>query len=204
MDAPLTISPDQSPNLYFPIEVCENVIDMLYYSDDMAQEVGNIATLRNSTLVCRAWHVRARRMLFYSIYLTNTVSLHKLAALLHAKRFLSNYVCEVTVIGHNLHTTASVLPAFLSVFAGQLPNIHKLSVKYFPKEEMIQWYLRPAASNPNMAKELPYTLLHPSYPAFLSSFMKLSSLHLEYVIFKSFGEFARMLYSIPMAVQMHI
>ena len=77
-----------------PIEVCENVIDMLY-SQHLHDQLEHSRALHSCALVCRAWRIRSQRNLFYSVVLCATEAVYKLAAVLDNGPHLSDYVHEV-------------------------------------------------------------------------------------------------------------
>ncbi|KAI1783490.1 hypothetical protein LXA43DRAFT_332458 [Ganoderma leucocontextum] len=186
--------PSQPAALYTPVEVCEHIIDMLYSGIDVYEDLEHAAALRSCSLVCRSWRIRAQRMLFYSVHLGDVASLYKFAAVLQAGLHLGNYVHEVALSGRYIHTTASMLSPFLAIFqVGKLPNLHRLAV--LPVLDSTTWY--PQTPNRLNAKALPYIPLHSHFPLFLSAFTTLSSLQFEETMFRSFGEFARMVYSLP-------
>ena len=179
--------------LFIPIEVCENIIDMMY-SAYFSEELGNFAALRNCSLVCRAWSIRAQKVLFYTVHLPDTPSVYRFAAVLQAARRLGSFVHEVTLIGRSLHTTASVLSLFPAVFAGKLPNLQELYITHVLESDA--WY--PTGSDSPKAKPLPYVPLHSCFSAVLSTFTAPSTLlHLDRITFCSFSEFARMVHALP-------
>ncbi|TBU37813.1 hypothetical protein BD309DRAFT_994865 [Dichomitus squalens] len=72
----------------FPVEVCENIIDMLY----------------------TAWRVRSQCNLFYTVVLHDLAALHTFSAVLDNGPHLCEYVHEVTFVGRTLrqnHTSNS-------------------------------------------------------------------------------------------------
>ena len=184
----------QSLARHIPIEVCENFINMLYSPyRDFSHELENFAALRNCALVCRAWRVRAQRMLFYAVHLNDFASLYRFAAILKAGPYLCACVHEVTLISRSFHTTASVLSLFPALFAGKLAKLHRFRIWRISESDT--WY--PATSDPPKAKALPHIPLHPNFSALLASFTTISTLQFAYVTFRSFGEFARIVYSLP-------
>ncbi|KAM5545187.1 hypothetical protein V8D89_001298 [Ganoderma adspersum] len=179
---------------HIPIEVCKNFIDMLYSPyHDFSHELENFAALRNCALVCRAWRVRTQRMLFYAVHLNDVAALYRFAAILKAGPYLRTCMHEVTLISRSFHTTASVLSLFPAVFGGKLVNFHRFRI--WRVSESDAWY--PATSDPQKAKALPHTPLHPHFPILLASFTAISTLQFAYITFRSFGEFARIVYSLP-------
>lgn len=181
---------------HIPIEVCETIIDTLY-SFAIKQATTNIAALHSCSLVCRAWRIRAQRMLFYSVLLSDGTSLHSFSAALDSAAHLRNYVHEVTLTGYYLQTTTSILTLFPALLAGRLPNLHRISVFHLP--ETATWFPRPVPSHSSSRKWKPLSFipLHPCFPHLLSSFFGVSNLDLYYTTFRSFREFARMLQALP-------
>nr|VWO97953.1 Thioredoxin reductase (EC [Ganoderma boninense] len=154
------------PRRQIPTEVCENIIDTLY-SLTVKGTTANIATLHNSSLVCRDWRVRAQKMLFFKVQLSDGASLHRFSAVLDIGQHLRDYVHEVLLTGHHLHTTASILTSFPAVFAGRLPNLWSVTVVHLIST---QTHLYPRTPDPPKMKTLPYIPLHRSFPSLLSSF----------------------------------
>ena len=64
-----------------PVEVCENVIDMLY-SVVLRDQVEHTRALHSCALVCRAWRIRSQRNLFYSVVLHGAEAVRRLASVL--------------------------------------------------------------------------------------------------------------------------
>ncbi|PIL32980.1 hypothetical protein GSI_05098 [Ganoderma sinense ZZ0214-1] len=155
--------------LHIPTELCESIIDMLY-SGNASDTFEDMSTLRSCSLVCRSWRVRAQRMLFYKVQLSDGVSLRRLSAILDTGQHLRGYVHEVVLVGHFLQTTASILPLFPVVFSGKLPNLYQLDIGSLQESDMA-W--------------------------FLSSFTGISHILLYSTTFRSFSEFARMLHGLP-------
>ena len=184
--------PPQAPH-NIPIEVCENIIDMLYslWTEDTLK---NITTLRNCALVCRDWRVRSQRMLFYKVQLSQTSSFYKFSAILNSGQHLRDYVHEVELTGYHLHTTTCIFTPFPAVFAHKLPKLKKIEV-FSLLERFATWY--PRTSDPPKFKSLPYMPLHSHFQLLLSSFTTVSSLYLEETTFRSFTEFARVLHALP-------
>ena len=195
-----------NPNLgrRVPTEVSENIIDMLY-SGDVAEELKNFAALRSCALVCRDWSIRAQIRLFRFIHLPDVHSLYRFAAILQEKHSLGTFVHEVSLIGRSLHTTASTLSLFPVIFAGKLPNLEELYVQHISESDT--WYPKPTPAPQSVGgadlvarkgpKPLPYIPLHPRFPAFLSALGTITTLALDNVTFRSFGEFARLVLSSP-------
>ncbi|PIL26624.1 hypothetical protein GSI_11290 [Ganoderma sinense ZZ0214-1] len=183
---------------HIPMEVCENFIDMLYSPyRDFSDELENFAALRSCALVCRDWCIRAQRMLFYAVHLNDAASLYRFAAVLQAGPHLYACVHEVTLISRSLHTTASVLTLFPAVFAGKLPNLQRFRVWRMSDSESDAWFPATPESGSAKAKALPHAPLHPHFPVLIASFTTISTLQLAYIMFRSFGEFARVVYSLP-------
>nr|VWO97954.1 Uncharacterized protein [Ganoderma boninense] len=197
MDMSITI-PSQLPPPFVPVEVCEHIIDMLYSESDVAEGLEYTATLHSCALVCRAWRVCAQRTLFYSVHLINVASLYKFAAVLKTSRHLEVYVYEVTLSGRSLHTTASMLSPFIAIFPdAKLPNLQRLAVLSVPS--YASWYPSTAhsASISPKARPLRHMPLHSHFSTWLSAFTTLSRLEFEGTYFRSFGEFTRMVASLP-------
>ncbi|KAI1783774.1 hypothetical protein LXA43DRAFT_868211, partial [Ganoderma leucocontextum] len=154
----------------------------------------NIATIHSCAFVCRDWRVRAQRMLFYKVQLSDTTSLHQLSTILDIGQHLRSYVHQVELTGHHLHTTASIFALFPAVFAGKLPNVKEILIRHILPNTT--WFSR-TSDLPAKAKALPYIPLHPRFPNFLSSFTAVSVLFLDETMFRSFSEFARMLHGLP-------
>lgn len=184
----------QTTALHVPIEICENIVDMMLDSRSFADEIESIAALHNCALVCRAWRIRAQRALFYAVHLSDLISLHNFSTALDSAQHLRSYVHEVVLTGFQLHTTASVLTVFLPVFAGKLPNLRLIDVSHL--DESNKEYPR-KPDPPAKAKILPYIPLHPYSRNFLSSFASVSVLLLNAITFNCFSDFVRMLHGLP-------
>ena len=102
-----------------PVEVCENVIDMLY-SGLLKVRVEDARALGHCALVCKAWRVRLQRNLFYSVVLHGIPALRRSLAVLDNGPHLCDYVHEVTLLGRTLHTTACPLSLFVIAALGKL------------------------------------------------------------------------------------
>ncbi|KAM5545219.1 hypothetical protein V8D89_001330 [Ganoderma adspersum] len=203
MDASFSAQCTRPQARQVPVEVSENIIDMLY-SGDVAEELKNFAALRSCALVCRDWSIRAQIRLFHFVHLPDVHSLYRFAAILQAKRYLGTFVHEVSLIGHALHTTASTLSLFPVVFAGKLPNLEELYVQHISESET--WYPKTTPAPEPVPvdqvarkgpKSLPYIPLHPRFPTFLSALGTITTLALDNITFRSFGEFARLVLSLP-------
>ncbi|PIL32934.1 hypothetical protein GSI_05052 [Ganoderma sinense ZZ0214-1] len=196
MQTPLTPRPGADSSgpeaLHVPTEVCENIIDMLY-SNTGRDTLHNIAALHSCALVCRAWRVRSQKMLFYKVMLLEVTPLHKFAAVLDDGQHLRDYVHQVSLVGYHLHTTTSIFTLFAAVVSRKLPNLERIDVVHL--ESPATWCPRPP--DPPKFKELPCIPIHPHFPAFLSTFTAVSHLRLEFITFRSFSEFARMLHALP-------
>lgn len=180
-------------SLHIPVEVCENIIDMLY-SHNPADTINETIALHSCALVCRAWRVRSQKVLFYKVQLFDSPSFHKLAATLNTGRHLRDYVHEIGLIGFHLHTTISIFALFPVVFAGKLPNLQRMDVVNLHKNSPTHWPRKP---DPPKLKSLPHIPLHPRFQAFLSTFTAVSVLYLGATTFRSFTEFVRMLHCLP-------
>ncbi|KAM5545227.1 hypothetical protein V8D89_001338 [Ganoderma adspersum] len=179
---------------FIPTEVCENVIDMLY-SGYVFETREDIVTLHSCSLVCRAWRVRAKRMLFYKVQLSDSSTLHRFSAVLDFGQHLRAYVREVVLTGYYLQTTISILALFPALFAGRLPNLWRIAIAHLP--ETMAWFPRPSDPLVPKSRPLPYIPLHPRFPVIFSSFAAVSSLVIHDATFRSFSEFTRMLHALP-------
>ena len=94
----------------FPVEVCENIIDMLYSSTLLRDQIEHTRALRSCALVCRAWRTRSQRNLFYFVILHGTEAIRRLAVVLDNGPHLCHYVREVILVGRTLHSTTNTLP----------------------------------------------------------------------------------------------
>ena len=175
-----------------PVEVCENVIDMLY-SLVLRDQLEYTRTLRSCALVCKAWRVRSQRNLFYSVVLHSTEAVHKLASVLDTGPHLRDYVREVLLIGRTLHTTSSPLSLFPIMLYRKLPRLVRLITKHVTDEE--DWY--PTTCTNETAKPSTHLPLHPRFPLFLSSFTTVTRLVLIDVTFVHFNEFLMMVNALP-------
>ncbi|KAM5537719.1 hypothetical protein V8D89_008606 [Ganoderma adspersum] len=179
---------------HIPIEVWENVIDMLYSDMEYRNTWKGVVTLRSCCLVCRAWRFRAQRNLFYRPWLSDHTSLDLLSAILDEAQPLRGYVHEVILIGHHLHTTASIFPQFAPCFATKLPNLKCIRTLNL-ENEAETWF--PRISDSPKTKHLQYIPLYPHFPGFLSSFKAVVFLDLKRITFRSFGESARVIHGFP-------
>ncbi|PIL26629.1 hypothetical protein GSI_11295 [Ganoderma sinense ZZ0214-1] len=189
----MDVENSRSLPLHIPTEICENIIDMLY-SLETEDTLKNISTLHSCALVCRAWRVRSQRTLFYLVQLTDTTSFRRLSKILDDSRHLRDYVYQVELTGHYLHSTTSIFATFPAVFAGKLPNLFRIEVVHFPDTEETPF---PRTSDSPKARALPYVPLHPRFSAFLSAFTAVSVLYLQDTTFRTFSEFARMINALP-------
>ncbi|TBU38922.1 hypothetical protein BD309DRAFT_873398 [Dichomitus squalens] len=111
----------------FPVEVCENIIDMLY-SLFVKDQIEDTRALHCCALVCRAWRVRSQRNLFYSVVLHDLPALQKFSAVLDNAPHLCEYVYELTLTGRTLHTTASPLSLLPIALRGKLPKLQEIVI----------------------------------------------------------------------------
>ncbi|TBU27030.1 hypothetical protein BD311DRAFT_407432 [Dichomitus squalens] len=176
----------------FPVEVCENIIDMLY-SFPIMDRVENARTLHRCALVCRAWRVRSQRNLFYSVVLHNIEALQKFSAVLDNGPHLCEYVHQLTLMGRTLHTTASPLSLLPIALHGKLPKLQEVTINRVREDE--DWY--PSASESESAKSLQYLPLHPRFALYFSAFTTVSGLYIFDLTFGHFNDFARMINSLP-------
>ena len=182
------------PPLHIPTEVCENIIDMLYSDFPGAATLWNISALHNCALVCRDWRVRAQRMLFYRIQLSDAKSLHRLSTALDGGQHLRDYEYQIELTGYLLHNTTSIFTLLPAVFGGKLPKLEVIRVVHLTDDQERQF---PRRLGPPKAKALPYIPLHSHFPALLSSFTAVSTLYLENTTFRSFSELARLIRGLP-------
>ncbi|EJF57279.1 hypothetical protein DICSQDRAFT_32800, partial [Dichomitus squalens LYAD-421 SS1] len=157
-----------------PVEVCENIIDMLY-SFPIMDRVENARTLHRCALVCRAWRVRSQRNLFYSVVLHNIEALQKFSAVLDNGPHLCEYVHQLTLMGRTLHTTASPLSLLPIALHGKLPKLQEVTIN----------------------RSLQYLPLHPRFALYFSAFTTVSGLYIFDLTFGHFNDFARMINSLP-------
>ena len=183
----------QSISMHIPIEVFENVIEMLYSGNNIQDQLVHVGALRSCSLVCRAWRPRAQMMLFSAVILDNVSSLYKLASTLDDAPHLSSYVRDLHLTGRSLHTGTSLLALFPSVLGSKALNLRRLDVRHIL--DSTAWY--PDASKATKEKQLPCLPLHPIFPRQLSFFRAITDLHLEAITFPNFGDFARMITVLP-------
>ena len=190
------LAPD-SVSCRLPIEVCENIIDMLY-SQGLDDQVEHSRALHSCALVCRAWRVRSQRNLFYSVVLHGTEAVRRLASVLDNGHHLRDYIHEVLLIGRTLHTTTSPLSLFPVALYGKLPRLVKLLVKHVLEDE--DWY--PRTSGSETAKPLEHLPLHPRFPVFLSAFTAVTRLVIVDVRFVCFNDLLAMIHALPALEQL--
>ena len=174
-----------------PVEVCENVIDMLYVKFS-PEPVQFSHTLHSCALVCRAWRTRSQRNLFYYVVLRSTEAVCKLAAVLENGPHLSDYVHEVLIIAHTFHTTTNPLSLFPVALHGKLPNLWKFDVQHVAVGD--KW--SPRTSDPDTAKRLEHLPLHPRFPRLLSTFTAVNQLYIHSITFRHFNDFLAMINSL--------
>ncbi|TBU36778.1 hypothetical protein BD309DRAFT_995454 [Dichomitus squalens] len=184
--------PNPNASRRFPVEVFENIIDMLY-SVFLTDRVEDTRALHSCALVCRAWRVRSQRNLFYSVVLHDVAAIEKLSTVLANAPHLCEYVHEVTLIGRPLHTTASPLSLLPIALHGKLPKLQDLHINRVQEDE--DWY--PRMSELESAKSLQYLPLHPRFSLFFSAFTTISRLFIYNTTFRYFNDFARMVNSLP-------
>ena len=175
-----------------PVEVCEKVIDMLY-SEGQRDQVEHSRTLHSCSLVCRAWRTRSQRNLFYSVVLCATEAVYKLAAVLDNGPHLRDYVREVLLVAHTLHTTTNSLSLFPIVLHGKLPNLRLFTIQHVAASN--KW--SPRTSDSETTKPLEHVPLHPRFPLFLSAFTAITRLQLLRVTFRHFNDFLAMINALP-------
>ncbi|EJF56202.1 hypothetical protein DICSQDRAFT_29745, partial [Dichomitus squalens LYAD-421 SS1] len=182
-----------NPNVSrFPVEVCENIIDMLY-SLFFVDRVANSRALHRCALVCRAWRVRSQRNLFYSVVLHDLPALQKFSAVLDNAPHLCEYVYEVTLVGRTLHTTASPLSLLPIVLRGKLPKLQEVTINRF-REDAKSY---PTTSKSGTMKPLQYLPLHPRFAVYFSAFTTVSRLCIVNLTFVHFNDLSRMINSLP-------
>ncbi|KAI0712801.1 hypothetical protein C8T65DRAFT_173848 [Cerioporus squamosus] len=187
MDDTLPSQVEIKPRL--PIEVCERVIEAVY--DDKYDSVpAALATLARCALVCRAWRLRAQRVLFEFVLLRDKNGLYRFAELLDASPELGTYVRTLELRGH-LHVPYSPAVLFLTLLRGKLPNLLNLYIRGFTDGE------KAAEPLPEGVKELPCLPIHPYLPSLLTSISHIRTLRIADVKFPSFGDFARLLSMLP-------
>ena len=175
-----------------PVEVCENVIDMLY-SLVLQDQLEHTRTLRSCALVCKAWRVRSQRNLFYSVVLHGTEAMRRLAAVLDNGPHLCDYVREVVLTGRTFHTTANPLSLFPTILYGKLPKLQEVSIS----DEMCGQHHLPTTSDQGTFKALEHLPLHPRFPLLLSKFVTVTSLFIFHITFRHFNDLLGMLNSLP-------
>ncbi|EJF57282.1 hypothetical protein DICSQDRAFT_25667, partial [Dichomitus squalens LYAD-421 SS1] len=178
----------------FPIEVCENIIDMLY-SVYLIDQVEHSRALHSCALVCRAWRVRSQRNLFYAVVFHDLAAIEKLSTVLDNAPHLCEYVHEVTLIGRTLHTTASPLSLLPIALHGKLPKLQAVTIKHVSEHE--DWYPSASELESKSTKSLQYLPLHPRFSLFFSAFTSLATLQIYESTFRHFSDFARMIDSLP-------
>ena len=176
-----------------PVEVCENVIDMLYSGVFQEQAEHNRA-LHSCALVCKAWRTRSQRNLFYSVVLYGTGAVCKLAAVLENGPHLCDYVHEVLIVGRTFHTATNPLSLFPVVLHGRLPKLQKFSVQHIA--DGYKWpYHR--TSDSETTKPLEHLPLHPRFPRLLSAFTAVNYLLIYGITFRHFNDFLAMVNALP-------
>ena len=125
-----------------PVEVCENVIDILY-SGLLKIRVEDACALRHCALVCRAWRIRSQRRLFNDVLLDGTAALQQFATVLRNGPHLCDYVYQVTLSGRTLQTTANPLSLFPIILQGKLQNLKTLTAKAHPTVVLGTVYTHP-------------------------------------------------------------
>ena len=173
----------------FPVEVCENIIDMLYSSTLLRDQIEHTRALRSCALVCRAWRTRSQRNLFYFVILHGTEAIRRLAVVLDNGPHLCHYVREVILVGRTLHSTTNSLSLFPVALQGKLPRLSDFTVAHVLEDE--DWYPRMSESHPT--KLLEHLPLHPRFPLFLSAFTTVTRLFVFDVTFRHFNDFLGML-----------
>ena len=109
-------------NRRIPVELCEHIIDTLYFDQVGHRVLGNInADLGRCALVCRAWRVRSQRRLFNYVVISNPVALEKLSAALEVGIHLRDYVHKITLVESSDYTTNSVVSLFSVALQRKLP-----------------------------------------------------------------------------------
>ncbi|TBU22493.1 hypothetical protein BD311DRAFT_770286 [Dichomitus squalens] len=182
----------------FPVEVCENIIDMLY-SLTVVDRVEDSRALHRCALVCRAWRVRSQRNLFYSVVLHDLPALQKFSAVLDNAPHLCEYVYEVTLTGRTLYTTASPLSLLPVALYGKLPNLQEVTINRVREDDKSY----PRTSESDTMKPLQYLPLHPRFSLYFSAFTTVSRLHIFDITFGHFSDMARMINSLPALRTLH-
>ena len=189
------------PAPQMPPEVCEFVIDEVASSRAPRWKISE--TLRKCALVCRNWRHRSQMHLFRVVTIQNPSNVLSLRSLLRDAPELSFYIEQVELVASTRYTPAShgYLPGSASVlssplFLGQyLSTLRTLSLS--SKDVSTFSAVRPLFTSPCQVKYLPHLPLHPRFPTFYSGLSQLSTLHLQSVIFPTFGDLVRLLYSFP-------
>ena len=181
-----------------PVEVCENVIDMLY-SFSLRDQVEHTRALHSCALVCRAWRIRSQRNLFYSVVLRDTEAVCQLAAVLDNGPHLCGYVHEAFLLmGHTFYTTTNPLLLFPIVLHGKLPKLRKFHVQ----SVIIGDERYPRLSIPETAKPLEHLPLHPRFPRLLSAFTALNRVHVYDITFRHFNDILAIVNALPSLQQL--
>ena len=182
----------ESKDTSLPVEVWENILDMLY-SFFLRDQVEHTRALHSCALVCRAWRIRSQRNLFYSVLLRGAEYIRRFAAVLDSGTHLSDYVREVILFGHDLHTTANLLSLFPVLLRGKLQRLQQLSIKHITDEAT--WY--PTTSELQSTKRLEHVSLHPRFPLFFSVFTTVTCLSIYDVTFRHFNDFLGTVNALP-------
>ena len=187
------IPPSATVQSRFPVEVWENVIDMLY-SVLLPDQIEHSRTLHSCALVCRAWRVRSQRNLFYAVVLKDIATLRKFSAVLDDAPHLRDYVREVALVARTLHTTASPLSLFPIILHSKLPILEEFSIKCVTDVE--DRYPSAFTRDPT-TEPLKYLPLHPRFPIFLSAFTAITRLFVISVTFRHLNDLLGTVNALP-------
>ena len=181
---------------HIPIEIHENIIDMLY--SDTYTDQAQIA-LHTCALVCSSWRVRSQRWLFYCVNFDDPAPLQRFAAVMETSPHLRDYVHQAVFKGPCLYTVASPLSLFPVILQGKLPKLQQITIRC----DIAGEGLRQPSSTAVAARQPPYIILHPRFTLYLSAFTSVTSLRLVDVTFQHYNDLARVINSFPNLRMLH-
>ncbi|KAI0737822.1 hypothetical protein C8Q80DRAFT_1263477 [Daedaleopsis nitida] len=186
----------QYPCEQFPREVYDAILDEVLSGDDNTL-IPDLDTLRSCTLVSSGWTSRSQAHLFHTILLTCIEDIHALASLLDEKPSLGPAIERLIICveyrdnidgtyGLRFANPQSAAALFPTLLHGRLPRLCYLKI------EVMGMTTRLHHEDEQPAREI-HLPLPPSFQMHLAQFSRLSTLHLEDLVLRSFADLVRML-----------
>ena len=209
------ITPPSKSSFSFPQELIDSIIDWIP-ERPKPQKLRDLTTLRACSLVATGWTARAQRRMFQWVDLCDAIALRRFSLVLRTTPHLTRHVEGLTLmrrLDRDTHpppySPNCVENLFPSLLAGLLPNLRRLVFDVIYLEQgMPSHHNRRLESVVNLKtsdmaidaltkshRASPFLPMHPRFPFLLSSFSGINELELNYTVFLTFNDFARVLHA---------